>query len=118
MAVCLFFNCNKCGKSLSSWDDGKPYYFDEQGVKRYAYHPDHENLARCVGNDSPYLCLGCGASFLMDSKDKRNKCPECKSAKVQSQSKLEGCVCPYCKEGVFEVDPDKFAIFLVKPGVE
>lgn len=118
MAVCLFFNCNKCGKSLSSWDDGKPYYFDEQGVKRYAYHPDHENLARCVGNDSPYLCLGCGASFLMDSKDKRNKCPECKSPKVQSQSKLEGCVCPYCKEGVFEVDPDKFAIFLVKPRVE
>ncbi len=110
MAMCKFFNCNKCGKSISSWSDGNPYYFDEQGVKQYAYHPDHENLSRCVGNDSPHLCLGCGSCFLMDSKVKRNKCPECKSPKVKSQFTLEGCLCPYCKEGEFEVDPSKVAI--------
>ncbi len=97
MAMCKSFNCNKCGKSISSWDDGNPYYFDEQGVKQYAYHPDHENLSRCVGNDSPHLCLGCGACLLMDSKVKRNKCPKCKSPKVKSQFTLEGFVCPYCK---------------------
>lgn len=110
MAMCKFFNCNKCGKSISSWSDGNPYYFDEQGVKQYAYHPDHENLSRCVGNDSPHLCLGCGASFLMDSKVKRNKCPKCKSSKIKSQYTLEGCICPYCKEGEFVMDPDKIAI--------
>ena len=97
-------------KSISSWDDDNPYYFDEQGVKHYACHPDHENLSRCVGNDSPHLCLGCGACFLMDSKVKRNKCPECKSPKVKSQFTLEGCVCPYFKEGEFVADPNNFAI--------
>jgi len=110
MAMGRFFNCNKCGKSISSWSDGNPYYFDEQGIKRNIYHPDHENLARCVGNDSPHLCLGSGASLPMDSIVKRNKCPECKSSKVKSQFTLEGCVCAYCKEGEFVVDPDKFAI--------
>lgn len=32
MAMCKFFNCNKCGKGISSWDDGNLYYFDEQGL--------------------------------------------------------------------------------------
>jgi hypothetical protein len=96
-----FFNCINFAQSISSKDDGNPCYFDELGVKRYAYHPDHENLSRCVDIDSPHLCLGCGACFLMDSKVKRNRCPECKSPKVKSQFTLEECVCPYSKKRIF-----------------
>ncbi len=47
--------------------DGNPYYIDEAGGKQYAYHPDHERLALCIGNDIPHLCLSCGKKFRLDS---------------------------------------------------
>ena len=43
--------CTTCGHSIAAWSDGNPYYIDEAGEKQYAYHPDHERLARCIGND-------------------------------------------------------------------
>jgi hypothetical protein len=40
MAMCVRFICQHCAKSVDSWDEGNPYYFDDTGTKRYAYHPD------------------------------------------------------------------------------
>ncbi len=68
MAQSILFVCDHCSKRVEAWDEGNPYYFDERGMKRYAYHPDHENRARCVGNDSPHLCVKCGEQFLSIQK--------------------------------------------------
>jgi len=43
--------------------DGNPYWIADSGEKHYAYHPYHEKIARCVGYDSPHLCLSCGKEF-------------------------------------------------------
>ena len=59
MAQGVTFSCNHCGHSIEAWDDGNPYYLDERGKKRYAYHPSSER-DQCVGNDSPHICLSCG----------------------------------------------------------
>lgn len=68
MAECIRYLCNHCSKELQSWSDGNPYFINDSGGKEYAYHPDHEGLARCIGNDSPYLCLRCGHGFRVDSR--------------------------------------------------
>ena len=52
--------------AVTAWDDGNPYYFDEEGKKAYAYHPDSMR-ERCIGNDVPHPCLGCGDEFRVDS---------------------------------------------------
>ena len=56
--------CDNCHKAIESWSDGNPYYIDEAGAKKYAYHPDHERLSKCIGNDDPHLCTACGDVFL------------------------------------------------------
>lgn len=53
MAETVRFTCSELGKTIEAWSDGNPYHIDENGQKQYAYHPDHENLARRIGNDSP-----------------------------------------------------------------
>lgn len=105
MAEALRFVCDGCGRAVAAWSDGNPYYFDETGVKQYAYHPDHDRLARCIGNDTPHLCLGCGAEFKVDSRDPVEACPGCGSAELAAAFRLDGRQCPHCKAGLFAVDP-------------
>lgn len=110
MAEAVRYVCDGCGHAVEAWSDGNPYYIDEAGEKQYAYHPDHEHLALCVGNDSPHLCMACGAEFVVDSRSPSEVCPECGVKEIADTYQLTGLRCPYCKEGVFSVDPEFFAI--------
>ena len=110
MAEARRYVCEECGRDIEAWSDGNPYYIDETGTKQYAYHPDSESLSLCVGNDSPYLCLGCGHEFMIDSRNVTNSCPQCEGQKLADTYQLEGQPCPYCKAGVFRADPDFFCI--------
>ena len=42
MAECVQFVCSDCGMSVEAWSDGNPFYIDETGSKKYAYHPNHD----------------------------------------------------------------------------
>ena len=106
MAQAKLFVCGKCQKTVEAWSDGNPYYLDDAGEKRYAYHPDHENLARCIGNDTPHLCLNCGSEFVVDSRTPIEACPNCEKAEISDSYHLDGKRCPYCKDGDFAEDPD------------
>jgi predicted RNA-binding Zn-ribbon protein involved in translation (DUF1610 family) len=106
MAEGVRFVCRSCGNAMDSWSDGNPYYIDRLGCKQYAYHPNHERLSECIGNDSPQLCLACGAKFLVDSKAPTTRCPKCGAADIVDTYALEGKRCPACKAGVFCLDPD------------
>ncbi len=105
MAEGIRFVCKSCGAEIEAWDDGNPYYRDEAGRKKYAYHPDYEGLARCIGNDEPHLCLACGEQFMMDSEAPTDRCPGCGSTDIADTFRLEGRRCPSCKKGEFVVDP-------------
>lgn len=104
------FVCDACGHAVEAWTDGNPYYIDVDGKKRYAYHPDHENLARCVGNDDPHLCLSCGAACKVDSRKPRSTCPRCRARDLVPTTDLDGRPCPRCEDGTFRLDPDRYAI--------
>jgi predicted RNA-binding Zn-ribbon protein involved in translation (DUF1610 family) len=106
MAQCIRFVCDNCSKAIEAWSDGNPYYIDEAGSKQYAYHPDHDRLARCIGNDSPHLCLACGEEFLVDSRVPIGACPKCEAKEIVDLCRLGGRRCPYCKSGEFHADPD------------
>jgi DNA-directed RNA polymerase subunit RPC12/RpoP len=110
MAACLRYVCGGCHKDIVAWDDGNPYYIDADGAKQYAYHPDHERRMRCIGNDSPHLCLACGAEFMVDSRAPVEACPTCGAAEIARTYGLDGQRCPYCKAGVFTMDPDFFRV--------
>ena len=109
MAQGVYFICNICAHSIESWDEGNPYYFESvvtntgkvRQKKKYAYHPHHELLERCVGNDSPHLCLSCGKKFKVDSRKPITVCRKCKSADIVGTYELDGKPCPYCEGGVF-----------------
>jgi predicted RNA-binding Zn-ribbon protein involved in translation (DUF1610 family) len=105
MAQALRFVCGGCRRAVEAWSDGNPYYLDAAGVKQYAYHPDHERLALCIGNDSPHLCLACGDKFLLDSRAPVAACPGCGSAEIAAAYELGGQRCPFCKAGTFAEDP-------------
>jgi DNA-directed RNA polymerase subunit RPC12/RpoP len=106
MAEAIRYVCRSCEKTIEAWSDGNPYYFEVSGQKKYAYHPDHENLAKCIGNDSPHLCLGCSEEFIVDSEAPITACPKCSHAEIADIFDLEARTCPYCKAGVFRADPD------------
>jgi DNA-directed RNA polymerase subunit RPC12/RpoP len=110
MATGIPYRCDHCDFGVMAWSDGNPYYFDEQGLKRYAYHPDHANLARCVGNDRDYLCLDCGAKFREDYEVAEPKCSQCMSRHVAAFGQLDGKSCPHCKSGTIREDEEGFAI--------
>ncbi|MFO0848454.1 MAG: hypothetical protein U0871_07855 [Gemmataceae bacterium] len=110
MAQARRFVCDKCGHAVVAWSDGNPYYLDEAGAKQYAYHPHHERLARCIGNDSPHHCLGCGAGFKVDSRAPVGACPVCGASEIVASYHLGGCRCPHCKAGTFAADPTFFCI--------
>jgi predicted RNA-binding Zn-ribbon protein involved in translation (DUF1610 family) len=104
MAQGVTFSCNRCGHSIEAWNDGNPYYVDERGKKRYAYHPSSERDL-CVGNDSPHICLSCGRKFMVDSRKPISACPSCKEADIVDTYNLNGRKCPYCKNGNFPESP-------------
>ncbi|MBT3382050.1 MAG: hypothetical protein HN742_26015 [Lentisphaerae bacterium] len=106
MAEAVRFVCSECPAEIEAWSDGNPYYIDEAGRKQYAYHPDHERLARCIGNDSPHLCLACGEEFNVDSEAPIGQCPKCTSTDISETWELAGRRCPHCKGGILAVDPD------------
>ncbi len=106
MAEAVQYVCGGCGHTIEAWSDGNPCYIDEAGAKQYAYHPDHERLARCIGNDSPHLCLSCGHEFLVDSRVPASACPECGASELADTYQLDGQRCPFCKAGEFDADPD------------
>lgn len=110
MAEGRLLRCSLCGFSVRAWSDGNPYYRDERGRKQYAYHPDHENLARCIGNDVPHICLACGSECKVDSLKPRTKCRKCKVGLLVELTQLDGQHCPLCKQGVIVVDPNDRAI--------
>lgn len=110
MAECIRYECKKCGNSVEAWSDGNPYFINEMGKKQYAYHPDHENLAKCAGNDVPYLCLYCGKNFKVDSRFPDSQCPKCSSDETAATDELENRQCPKCKNGTFEIDVGFYAI--------
>ena len=113
MAQGFRFVCNKCDHGIVAWDDGNPYYLESVttkagGVKqkkKYAHHPNHELLERCIGNDSTHLCLACGKDFMVDSEAPITACPKCQSNEITDTMELAGNSCPYCKVGVFSADP-------------
>ncbi len=101
--------CVKCAHTIETWDEGNPYYMDDDGRKQYAYHPDEDLLEQCIGNDSPHLCLSCGYEFIVDSEAPIAACPLCEASKISNTWELEGRPCPYCKAGVF-ADSGWFAV--------
>ena len=105
MAEGVRYVCRGCGKAIEAWSDGNPYYLDDAGRKHYAYHPDHKGLAKCIGNDSPHLCLACGEEFMVDSRSPHTRCPQCASTKIADTFHLRGKRCPSCKAGKFAFDP-------------
>ncbi|HSH37477.1 MAG TPA: hypothetical protein VK993_01720 [Chthoniobacterales bacterium] len=109
MAEARFFVCTACSKTVEAWDDGNPYWIVESGGKHYAYHPDPDR-DRCIGNDSPHLCLACGSEFNVDSRDPVDRCTACGSADIRRLSALDGEPCPWCKRGRFQIDPEPFLI--------
>ena len=106
MAEAVRYVCGSCHTTIEAWSDGNPYYIDDAGATQYAYHPDHERLALCIGNDSPHLCLACGDEFMVDSLAPVEACPKCGAAEIADSFDLGGQRCPYCKAGVFAADPD------------
>jgi len=113
MAECIRYACSRCRRAVEAWSDGNPYYRDAKSRKRYAYHPDHEALARCTGNDVPHLCLACGAERTVDSAPRRRRvvrCRRCASEDLVPTMELAGRTCPWCRGGTFEADPHLVAI--------
>jgi DNA-directed RNA polymerase subunit RPC12/RpoP len=110
MAQANRYICGSCGKAIVVWSDGNPYYIDNAGKKQYAYHPDHEKLDMCIGNDGEHMCLKCGAEFMVDSRTPIKACPKCAAREIADTGDLEGKRCPSCKSGVFECDTDYFCI--------
>jgi DNA-directed RNA polymerase subunit RPC12/RpoP len=106
MAECIQFACSSCGKSIEAWSDGNPFYINETGNKQYAYHPNHDELEKCIANDVPHLCLNCGNEVKIDSRKEPKNCPECSSTNVVRTFRLEGVKCPNCDNGNFTRDTD------------
>lgn len=106
MAEAKQYVCNHCQHSIQAWSDGNPYYLDSSGRKHYAYHPDHERLALCIGNDSPHLCLACGHEPMVDSNHPTATCPKCNASQLVDVYHLDNQPCPYCQQGTFEADSD------------
>jgi DNA-directed RNA polymerase subunit RPC12/RpoP len=110
MAEATRYVCSACRRAIEAWSDGNPYYIDERGRKQYAYHPDHKALDRCVGNDSPHICLACGEEFNVDSRAPVAECPKCMAGDIAECFQLSGKRCPYCKAGDFAANPDYYCI--------
>jgi len=109
MAMAVKYVCGNCHHAIETWDERNPYFIDENGEKQYAYHPDPER-DRCIGIDSPHLCLKCGHEFMVDSRAPVVGCPKCKGKQIANTFRLAGRRCPFCKKGKFAIDPDFMCI--------
>jgi hypothetical protein len=109
MAQGIRLVCENCSNAIEAWDDGNPYYLDRRGKKRYAWHPDPA-FARCIGNDSPHLCLERGERTMIDSKAPGVACVQCGSKNIVHLFDLAGHRCPACRLGVFARDPHFFCV--------
>ncbi len=109
MAECMRFVCNACGHAIEAWDDGNPYYLDKRGRKHYAYHPDSKR-SRCIGIDSPHICLSCGEKFDIDSENPVTTCISCNSTDITKTFTLGKRRCPYCKQGVLVKDRNFYCV--------
>ena len=105
MAEGIQYICNNCAHNIEAWSDGNPYYINKKGCKEYAYHPDSK-LDKCIGNDSPHICLTCGEAFSIDSRNPATRCHKCDSTNIADTYRLDGVTCPYCHAGTFERDHD------------
>ena len=65
---------------------------------------------KCIGNDSPYICLACGDEFKVDSEKPITQCPTCNAEDIVDKFKLEGKTCHACKTDVFGIDPNFFCV--------
>lgn len=92
--------CSGCEHSIETWDEGNPYYIDENGKKCYAYHPSPDR-GRCIGNDAPHFCMSCGQEFMVDSRVPTAKCPKCDDSDIAPTMELDDRTCPHCRAGVF-----------------
>ena len=110
MAEGIRFVCSSCGNAIQAWSDGNPFYIDEAGNKKYAYHPNHDELAKCIANDSPHLCLQCGNTVKIDSRLESKVCPDCNSENVVGTFGLEGVKCPQCDDGHFMRDNEFYCL--------
>ena len=109
MAESVRYLCTHCSQTIEAWSDGNPFYIDKKGSKQYAYHPSPKR-DRCIGNDSPHICLSCGEEFKVDSRKPITECPKCDSTNIADTCKLSGLNCPYCKIGILSVDSDYYYI--------
>ena len=110
MAECIRFVCDACGHAIESWSDGNPYYLDPDRGKVYAYHPHHDLLELCIGNDEPHLCLACGAEAMVDSREPTGVCSSCGAEALVDTFELDGRPCPACKSGRYAPDPEFLCI--------
>lgn len=110
MAEAIQFTCSVCARAIVVWSDGNLYYRDENGRKRHAYHPYHEALARCIGNDVPHLCLACGRETTVDSERPPRHCRRCRTGTLIPTWELAGQRCPTCREGSFVASAEPYAI--------
>ena len=106
MAECVQFVCSDCGMSVEAWSDGNPFYIDETGSKKYAYHPNHDELQKCIANDVPHLCLSCGEEIRIDSRQQAKVCPKCDSTNIVDTCSLQNVKCPKCEDGRLLRDDD------------
>ena len=110
MAECVRFVCSKCETSVEAWSDGNPFYVDASGDKKYAYHPNHDELEKCTANDVPHLCMTCSEEVKVDSLERQKACKKCGSKHVVDTFRLEGVTCPKCKDGKFIRDNESQCI--------
>ena len=101
------FKCTNCHHEIVAWSDYDNYFIDSEGHKQYTYHPSHDALEKCIGYESPCLCLSCGELFSVDSLEPTNSCPKCSSSEINELYDIDDKNCPYCNLGKFHVD-DRF----------
>lgn len=104
MAIQTISICDNCSHQISRWSDGNPYYLNLEGKKVYAYHPNHDELDKCIGNDSPGICLACSNEFMIDSLSPLNCCPKCESSSIIKLFDIYNKKCPFCHEGKFSIE--------------
>jgi len=80
MAEAVRYVCGKCGHAIEAWSDGNPYYIDDAGTKQYAYHPDHERLARCIRDWRSALKWGSPALLGMRKQSSRGPHAKCRAS--------------------------------------
>ncbi|MEM7681450.1 MAG: hypothetical protein AAF288_05805 [Planctomycetota bacterium] len=112
MAMGVRWVCSHCRRTVDAWDDGNPYFLDQNGRKQHFYHPTRlEDLPgvgpdTVFGNDSDALCLDCGHDFCIDSEKPIDACPKCGESDLADTWELNGKRCPWCKRGRFVEDPE------------